>query len=166
MSDLLITDEPEVPFVARNVVNQLGDLWEVPVDKRQATNDVADQFVTRLFAEHVKALAETATRLGYGLGRRDAAEQIAQAITAHRDADDSTREFRLGLGVGARIAREFATRPSEPPEPLTHPEVPLASESALTGHPEASKAVSRPWPENGKPHPHGRCGDPNCGGDW
>lgn len=31
--------------LAMNIVNQLGDLWEVDVDKRQATNDRADDFV-------------------------------------------------------------------------------------------------------------------------
>lgn len=31
-----------------NIVNQLADLWEVNVDVRQATNDQADAFVTKL----------------------------------------------------------------------------------------------------------------------
>lgn len=34
--------------VARNIVNQLGDLWEVDVDVRQATNATANQFVKKL----------------------------------------------------------------------------------------------------------------------
>lgn len=35
-------------FTALNIVNQLGDLWNVPVDVRQATNDEADAFVLKL----------------------------------------------------------------------------------------------------------------------
>lgn len=34
--------------VARNIVNQLGDLWKVPVDVRQVTNDHADRFIAGL----------------------------------------------------------------------------------------------------------------------
>ncbi|MFD7161356.1 hypothetical protein ACFV9C_42690 [Kribbella sp. NPDC059898] len=37
-----------VEFVAQNIVNQLGDLWEIPVDVRQATNDRCDTFVAGL----------------------------------------------------------------------------------------------------------------------
>lgn len=36
--------------VAHNIVNQLGDLWHVPVDVRQASNDLADEFVAKLVA--------------------------------------------------------------------------------------------------------------------
>ncbi len=32
-------------LVVMNIVNQLADLWKVPVDVRQKTNDKADQFV-------------------------------------------------------------------------------------------------------------------------
>lgn len=34
-----------IAFLARNIVNQLFDLAEVPVEKRQAINDEADAFV-------------------------------------------------------------------------------------------------------------------------
>lgn len=40
-------EHPELS-VAYNIVNQLGDLWNVPVDVRQATNDEADEFVAGL----------------------------------------------------------------------------------------------------------------------
>jgi hypothetical protein len=43
-----ITPAPPSLNLARNIVNQLGDLWAVPVAKRQATNDQADQFVASL----------------------------------------------------------------------------------------------------------------------
>jgi hypothetical protein len=38
--------------VARNIVNQLADLWEVDPMTRQATNDEADAFVARLIADY------------------------------------------------------------------------------------------------------------------
>lgn len=41
-----------IHFLAMNIVNQLFDLAEVPVDKRQAINDEADDFVYRLLVEH------------------------------------------------------------------------------------------------------------------
>lgn len=34
--------------VARNIVNQLGDMWNVPADVRQVTNDHADRFIAGL----------------------------------------------------------------------------------------------------------------------
>lgn len=37
--------------------------------------------------------------------RQQVAEQIAATIEARRDADDSTQEFRKGLGLAARYAR-------------------------------------------------------------
>lgn len=42
--------------LAMNIVNQLADLWGVPVEVRQNTNDQADKFV--------QALINTATREG------------------------------------------------------------------------------------------------------
>jgi hypothetical protein len=42
--------------------------------------------------------------------RRQVAEEISAAITAHRDADVSTREFRFGLSVAAKIARDIGTQ--------------------------------------------------------
>lgn len=38
-------------FLAMNIVNQLFDLAEVPVEKRQAINDKADSFVYRLLTK-------------------------------------------------------------------------------------------------------------------
>lgn len=46
-------DEPRMPMdTARNIVNQLADLWTVPVDVRQATNDHCDRFVATLITKH------------------------------------------------------------------------------------------------------------------
>jgi hypothetical protein len=50
--------------VARNIVNQLGDLWEVNPTTRQATNDEADAFVGRLIADYyAERLAEPSAAL-------------------------------------------------------------------------------------------------------
>jgi hypothetical protein len=38
----------DTDFLARNIVNQLADLWRVPFELRQATNDRADRFVAGL----------------------------------------------------------------------------------------------------------------------
>lgn len=43
---------------AQNIVNQLADLWNVPVDVRQATNDRADKFVSQFFPAPVLDRAE------------------------------------------------------------------------------------------------------------
>jgi hypothetical protein len=42
----------DTEFLARNIVNQLADLWRVPVELRQATNDRADRFVGGLLNKH------------------------------------------------------------------------------------------------------------------
>jgi len=44
--------------------------------------------------------------------RRQVAEEIAQAIEAHAAANEG-REFRLGLGVARRIAREIGSKDSD-----------------------------------------------------
>ena len=41
--------------------------------------------------------------------RRQVAEEIAEAIDEHATANEG-REFRLGLGVARRIAREIGTK--------------------------------------------------------
>lgn len=40
--------------LAMNIVNQLFDLAEVSVEKRQAINDKADAFVTELIQKHIE----------------------------------------------------------------------------------------------------------------
>ena len=55
---------PEVPFITRNIVNQLGELWNVPVVLRQATNDRADVFVAGLIR---KIIAQPATTVEWGV---------------------------------------------------------------------------------------------------
>ncbi|MBO0813613.1 MAG: hypothetical protein J2P30_00440 [Actinobacteria bacterium] len=57
------TEERTPLMVARNIVNQLGDFWEVDTATRQATNDEADAFVARLIADY----GDTAT----GTKRKD-----------------------------------------------------------------------------------------------
>jgi len=41
----------KIEGVSRNVVNQLYDLAEVPVKKRQSINDTADEFVIKLISQ-------------------------------------------------------------------------------------------------------------------
>jgi hypothetical protein len=68
----------EVPFVAQNIVNQLADLWEVPVETRQATNDRCDQFVTRLIKVHVETREARAIR-------KQVAEDLRFLAAARKD---------------------------------------------------------------------------------
>lgn len=49
--EALKPDPPRKAFdVGYNIVNQLADLWEVPVDVRQATNDQCWDFAAKLVA--------------------------------------------------------------------------------------------------------------------
>lgn len=43
---------------ARTIVNQLANLWEVPIDIRQATNDQCDEFVVKLLNVLLNEVAE------------------------------------------------------------------------------------------------------------
>jgi len=101
----------EVPFVAQNIVNQLGDLWKVPVPLRQATNDRADQFVAKLLADmltaaEVKVLTETALRLG----RKEAGEEIADALEAEARRHSIATAAVVLDAVAAPLAREIGAR--------------------------------------------------------
>lgn len=49
----------ESMFIARNIVNQLADMWQVSVPVRQATNDKADKFVERLVLKYAAGVAWT-----------------------------------------------------------------------------------------------------------
>lgn len=40
--------DADLRSLAMNIVNQLADLWKVPVNVRQATNDQCDDFVMKL----------------------------------------------------------------------------------------------------------------------
>lgn len=42
--------------LAMNIVNNLGDLWKVPVGTRQATNDEADILVRDMIANYFSSL--------------------------------------------------------------------------------------------------------------
>ena len=48
----------DLQFLAMNIVNQLFDLAEVSVEKRQAINDDADAFVYRLLVAHIDGQVE------------------------------------------------------------------------------------------------------------
>lgn len=90
-------------------------------------------------ASEVKELTTTATAVALALGRKEALEEVAAAIIAHRDADDSTREFRLGLSIGAKFARDMASQPYHPasngltagPASPSTPEESVPAESAF-----------------------------------
>jgi len=45
----------KIEGVSRNVVNQLYDLAEVPVKKRQSINDTADEFVIKLISQLLRS---------------------------------------------------------------------------------------------------------------
>jgi hypothetical protein len=47
----------ELDFLAMNIVNQLFDLAEVPVKKRQEINDTCDEFVKKLVSGFIKKLS-------------------------------------------------------------------------------------------------------------
>ena len=49
-----LNKQTDLKKVSMNIVNQLFDLAEVPVDKRQAINDKADEFVLSLISERQK----------------------------------------------------------------------------------------------------------------
>jgi len=72
---------PDSLFVARNIVNQLADLWEVPAKRRQETNDQADRFVHKLLCKHA---AEELRKVCSG-GRAGAPVSIPAAQPDLRD---------------------------------------------------------------------------------
>lgn len=54
------TDLKPISIEARSIVNQLGDLWEVPVDIRQATNDANWEWVDSIIEKLVHQASENA----------------------------------------------------------------------------------------------------------
>ena len=45
-----------IEHVAMNIVYQLGDLYELSVEKRQATNDEAVDFVEKVIKDYIENL--------------------------------------------------------------------------------------------------------------
>jgi hypothetical protein len=104
-----------------------------------------------LTASEVKVLTETAGKVAYALGRKDAGEEIAQAL--ERCEDDARRAertegiagnrgtaktyFDLAAGYmrSAELAREVASQPSQAASDAT---------SGVPGHQEVSEAVRSP----------------------
>lgn len=106
-----------------------------------------------LTASEVKVLTETASKVAYALGRKDAGEEIAEGIEATRDAvglfpienlEDLLTSHQAWTNA-AQIARDIASQPSEAASDAT---------SGVPGHPEVSEAVR-------SPQERGRCS--HCG---
>jgi hypothetical protein len=111
-------------------------------------------------AAEVKVLTETASKVAYALGRKDAGEEIAAAL--ERCEDDARRAertegiagnrgtaktwFDLAAGYmrSAELAQEIASRTSQAASDAT---------SGVPGHQEVSEAVRSPQE---------RCADPAC----
>lgn len=87
------------PFdVAYNIVNQLGDLWEVPVDRRQETNDRAWVFATTLIEQ-------------FDSGLRDAIQALAADWRSQPHDPDSTA-ITVMRHCGAQLASALADHPA------------------------------------------------------
>jgi hypothetical protein len=74
--------------VARNIVNQLADLWEVDPMTRQATNDQADAFVARLIADYYLERLLAACLTGMWRGSTAACHSPPWATRQKRRADE------------------------------------------------------------------------------
>lgn len=83
--------------VGRNIVNQLADLWQVPVDVRQATNDDCWEFAERLISEYVTEVCSTRQPSG-------AAVEAGAKAAWHLDDKASMREVsRAVLEAAYRV---------------------------------------------------------------
>jgi len=96
-----------------------------------------------LTASEVKVLTETASKVAYALGRKDAGEEIAEGIEAVRDAVklfpienlDDLLTMHDAWTNAAQIARDLTSQPPEAASDAT---------SGVPGHPEVSEAVRSP----------------------
>lgn len=94
--------------------NEDGLPWNNPWAAVVAALDAHDE-------PHTKALAETATRLGYELGRKEAGEEIASALDrraamneAAVSGDPYIREgLKRGYRTSAEVARYWASLPQK-----------------------------------------------------
>ncbi len=85
-------------------------------------------------ASEVKVLTETASKVAYALGRKDAAEEIAVAIADHR------REFKTGSAIDTElfVAQEIALGTGSQVAGATSD-----ATSGVPGHQEVSEADER-----------------------
>src|SRR5215204_5540990 len=88
----------------------------------------------RYTASEVKVLTETASKVAYALGRKDAGEEIAVALES-RDSVEWVLAGRYGGIDAAEIARNITSQPSQAASDAT---------SGVPGHPEVSEAVRSP----------------------
>lgn len=96
-------------------------------------------------AAEVKVLTETATRVAYALGRKDAGEEIAAALKRRRERtrDEGQRGWAL-LTEAWVIALDNASQPSQAASDAT---------SGVPRHSEVSEAARSPQEP---------CGHPTC----
>jgi len=96
-----------------------------------------------LHAAEVKVLTETASKVGYALGRKDAGEEIAEGIEAVRDSvglfpianpDDLLTSHQAWTNA-AQIARDVTSQPSEGASD---------ERSGVGGHQEVSETARSP----------------------
>lgn len=98
-----------------------------------------------LAASEVKVLTETASKVAYALGRKDAGEETAKAIETELDeTDDLPGLYVTGMNRARWIALETASLPPGATSDAT---------SGVPGHPEVSEAVRSPQEP---------CGHPTC----
>lgn len=87
--------QPDIEFLARNIINQIGDLWseQIPsplwVPVRQATNDQLDTWISGLLRDALAATSDTVPREEALRQMREDQERQERAI---RIADDLRRE--------------------------------------------------------------------------
>lgn len=92
---------------ARNIVNQLFDIAEVPVATRQALNDRCDEFVRGFFADLQRRLAEAEAQLSEECEKRRKAVEALRAISAcYCDSKDYQAEWLAVDKVLSEAAQE------------------------------------------------------------
>lgn len=92
-----------------NIVNQLGDQWQVPVDVRQASIDRCWAFVTNLLEEYVAGQVKSSSDQGL----REALQALA-ADWRSQPADPDSTGMTVMRHCGAQIARALDEHPVEP----------------------------------------------------
>lgn len=92
-----------------NIVNQLGDQWQVPVDVRQASIDRCWAFVTNLLEEFVAGQGKSSSDQGL----REALQALA-ADWRSQPADPDSTGMTVMRHCGAQIARALDEHPAEP----------------------------------------------------
>lgn len=124
MSDLLVTDEA-VEAAAKALCVAAGNSpedWPDDVAADGARDDarVALEAALPLLQRQHLELAKT---LGYGLGRRDAAEEIARAIEARKEFY-ATQFARRVLQHAVDVARDVGLDATTPPRAFGGPDPP------------------------------------------